>query len=53
VTCTCPDNAGGRCVGGGCPTSPPPASSPMYCYGDSSGGDCVGAATGPGCWPPH
>lgn len=53
VTCSCPDNAGGRCAGGGCPTSPPPASSPMYCFGDSTGGDCVGAATGPGCWPPH
>jgi hypothetical protein len=59
VSCTCPSGTSGTCAGGGCPTSPPPANSPMVCYGGtqalktSLGGKCVGAATGPGCWPPN
>lgn len=53
VSCSCSSGAGSKCIGGGCPVSPPPASSPMYCFQGASAGHCIGAATGPGCWPPH
>jgi hypothetical protein len=59
VSCSCPSGTRFTCAGGGCPTSPLPAGSQMNCYGGTevSGtsleNKCVGAATGPGCWPPN
>jgi hypothetical protein len=56
ASCTCPSGTRATCPGGGCPTSPAPASLTLACYGGSAvkgsvfEGRCVGSSSGTGCW---